>query len=290
MPTSIPTPSHRGKVRDHYPIDDHHMLMVASDRLSAFDVVFGQLIPGKGRVLTALTEFWLRHLFPDFPHHLVTTDMSELPVELRSIPDLNGRGMIVQRAEMLPIECIVRGYLFGSVVGEYATQGTACGVKLPSGLVKASQLPEPIFTPSTKAAVGHDENINFATAEQALEDAGFAGGTLDAVRTFCLTIYRRAYSYAMGRGIIIADTKFELGIIEGQLALCDEVLTPDSSRFWVASSWGPGLEPESLDKQPIRDYGDLIGWNRKPPPPVLHQDVIAATTARYERALELLTA
>lgn len=289
MTTFIPTSSHSGKVRDHYPIDDDRMLMVASDRLSAHDVVFDQLIPGKGRVLTALTEFWLTQLFADIPHHLITTDMDRLPAELRAVPDLDGRSMIVRLARMLPIECIVRGYLFGSVVGEYATQGTACGVELPSGLVKASQLPEPIFTPSTKAVVGHDENINFATAEQALESAGFATGTLDAVRAFCLTIYRRAYSYALGRGIIIADTKFELGIIEGQLALCDEVLTPDSSRFWVASSWEPGTEPESLDKQPIRDYGDLIGWDRKPPAPELHQDVIAATSVRYQRALELLT-
>jgi phosphoribosylaminoimidazole-succinocarboxamide synthase len=290
MITPIPTPDHSGKVRDHYRIDDSCMLMVASDRLSAHDVVFDQLIPGKGRVLTALTEFWLTQLFTDTPHHLVTTDMSQLPESLQAIPDLDGRGMIVRRAKMLPIECIVRGYLFGSVVGEYQEQGTACGVALPSGLVKSSQLPHPIFTPSTKATVGHDVNINEEAARAELLNMGCSPDLYNRVVAMCLDLYQRAAAHALARGIIIADTKFELGLIDGQLAVCDEVLTPDSSRFWVASSWEPGLEPESLDKQPIRNYGDLIGWNRKPPAPELHPDVIVATSARYQRALEVLTA
>jgi phosphoribosylaminoimidazole-succinocarboxamide synthase len=290
MTTSIPAPFHSGKVRDHYLIDDVRMLMVASDRLSAHDVVFEQLIPGKGRVLTALTEFWLTRLFTDIPHHLVTTDMSQLPIELRAIPDLDGRGMIVNLAKMLPIECIVRGYLTGSGYKEYAKTGAVCGIQLPPGLLDTSRLPEPIFTPSTKATTGHDVNINEAAARAALLNVGCSPDLYDRAVAICLDVYERAAAYALARGIIIADTKLELGLVNGVLTLCDEVLTPDSSRFWEADSWEPGRAPVSLDKQPVRDWAVRTGWNLKPPAPLLPPEVVAATSARYQYAQMRLVA
>ena len=285
-----PQPIHRGKVRDSYDVGANHLLIVASDRISVFDVVLGEEVPGKGKVLTALTEFWLTRLLADIPSHLVTTDMiSGIPTAMTAIPDLQGRGMLVRRAEMLPLECIVRGYLYGSVMNEYREFQTATGIPLPSGLLKASELPEPIFTPSTKATEGHDQNIGFSAAKQVLSDSGFDPGLADEVAEQSLENYNRARAYALERGIIVADTKFEYGLVDGKLTLCDEVLTPDSSRFWEASTWQPGKEPVSYDKQFVRNYYESLGWDKKLPAPPLPEEVIAGTQAKYQEVLALLT-
>lgn len=260
-------------------------LVVASDRISVYDVVLPQLVPGKGKVLTALTEFWLNEVLSDIPHHMITTDMSGLSADLRAIPDLQGRGMHVRQANMLSLECIVRGYLYGSVMKEYGAHGTATGIQLPVGLLKASKLPQPIFTPSTKAEVGHDENITLAQAG-ALVDPDL----LRQVQELSLEIYMRAAAHALERGIILADTKFEFGIIDGRLTLCDEVLTPDSSRFWVAETWRPGEEPDSYDKQFVRNYyADVYpGWNKTAPAPDLPDEIIAGTQEKYNEVLGLI--
>lgn len=283
-----PTPYRTGKVRDNYDAGEDHILVVATDRISVFDVVLPQPVPGKGKVLTALTEFWLSELFPDFPNHMVTTDMvNGIPTELTGIPDLQGRGMLVRRAEMLPLECIVRGYLYGSVTKEYETKGTATGIPLPTGLLKASKLPEPIFTPSTKADVGHDENITLAQAGELVDPE-----LLRQVQDLSIEIYTRAHAHAAARGIILADTKFEFGIIDGQLKLCDEVLTPDSSRFWERETWEPGREPVSYDKQYVRNYyaDNHSDWKKTAPAPDLPDDIIAGTRAKYDEVLKVLTA
>jgi len=243
---------------------------VTSDRISAFDVVLDRPIPHKGRVLTALTEFWSHQMDDIVPNHLVSVD---------------GASMVVRKADMLPIECIVRGYLSGSAWKEYTEQGTVHGMKLPPGLQQSERLPDPLFTPSTKAAVGdHDENISFDAA------ADLVGVEVAAeAAAICLAVYGRAADRAAAAGIIIADTKFELGWIDGRLALCDEVLTPDSSRFWESSAWQPGTTPPSFDKQPVRDWLESTGWDKRPPPPPLPDDVVAATSARYVSAYERLT-
>jgi phosphoribosylaminoimidazole-succinocarboxamide synthase len=264
---------------------------VTSDRLSAFDVVMAEPIPNKGRVLTAMTAFWFE-LFEDMKatvgSHLISTDLADLPSEVRGESELAGRVMLCHRAEMLPVECIVRGYITGSAWKEYKKEGTMHGTPLPKGLLESSKLPEPVFTPSTKAAVGdHDENISFDQA------ANLVGRELaTTLRDVSLALYSRGAAWAAERGIIIADTKFELGRIPktGELVLCDEVLTPDSSRFWPVAQWEPGKTPPSFDKQPVRDYLETLDWGKKPPPPPLPQAVVDATSTRYVEAYERITA
>lgn len=274
---------HAGKVRDVYDAGDGRLLLVTSDRISAFDVVMAEPIPDKGRVLTAMSAFWFETLADVAPSHLVSTELDDLPEEARR-PELAGRVMLCRRAEMLPIECIVRGYLSGSAWKEYRTSGTMHGTPLPAGLREAEQLPEPVFTPSTKAAVGHDENISFDAA------ADLVGTELATrARDVSLELYRRGAEWAAERGIIVADTKFELGIVDGELVVADEVLTPDSSRFWPAERWSPGATPPSFDKQPLRDHLDGLDWDKAPPPPPLPDGVVEATRDRYVAAYELVT-
>jgi phosphoribosylaminoimidazole-succinocarboxamide synthase len=270
-----------GKVRDIYELDDKHLLFVTSDRISAFDVVMAEPIPDKGRVLTAITAFWLDQLSDVAPNHLVSLDV---PAGAGSDPDLAGRIMVVRRAEMLPVECIVRGYLSGSAWAEYRRSQTMHGQPLPAGLRQSERLPEPVFTPSTKATVGHDENISF---EQAVELAG--PDLAEEARRISLSAYEQAAALAAERGIIIADTKFELGVIDGELCICDEVLTPDSSRFWPADGWQPGETPPSFDKQPLRDWLEASGWSKTPPPPPLPAEVVEATRTRYIEAYQRIT-
>ncbi|HET6875315.1 MAG TPA: phosphoribosylaminoimidazolesuccinocarboxamide synthase [Acidimicrobiales bacterium] len=270
-----------GKVRDIYELDDKHLLFVTSDRMSAFDVVMAEPIPDKGRVLTALTAFWLEQLADVAPNHLVSF---EVPSAVANVPDLEGRIMVVRKAEMLPIECIVRGYLSGSAWAEYKKSGTMHGIALAQGLQQSQKLPQPVFTPSTKAETGHDENISFEEASK------LTGPELaEEARRISLAAYEKAADLAAERGIIIADTKFELGIIDGELCICDEVLTPDSSRFWPAESWAPGGTPPSFDKQPLRDWLEGTGWDKTPPPPALPDDVVRATRDRYVAAYERVT-
>lgn len=272
-----------GKVRDIYDAGDDRLLMVTSDRLSAFDVVMAEPIPDKGRVLTAMSAFWFETLDGIVGSHLLSTSLDDCPPAARR-DDWQGRVMLCRRAEMLPIECIVRGYLTGSAWKEYRTEGTMHGQQLPADLLESSQLPEPVFTPSTKAAEGHDENISFAAAVDLI-------GTdlAERARAVSIELYTRGAELAAARGILIADTKFELGLIDGELVLCDEVLTPDSSRFWPAEAWEPGRTPPSFDKQPVRDYLDGLDWDKQPPPPPLPADVVATTSARYVDAYERIT-
>lgn len=273
-----------GKVRDLYEIDDKRMLMVASDRLSAFDVILDQPIPGKGQVLTAVSNFWFEQLKGLVPDHF-TGDRVEDVVPADELPLVEGRAVVVKRLKPVPVEAIVRGYLVGSGWKEYQADGTVCGISLPAGLKEASRLPEPIFTPSTKAEVGdHDENISYARCEEII------GSELAAkVRDASIRLYQAAAEYALGKGIIIADTKFEFGLDEdGNLILMDEVLTPDSSRFWPADQYAEGTNPPSFDKQIIRDWLENSGWNKEAPAPQVPQDVIELTAAKYREALERL--
>lgn len=273
-----------GKVRDIYDAGDGRLLMVTSDRISAFDVVMNEPIADKGRVLTAMTAFWLDHLSDVAGSHLISTSLDDLPEEARRA-DWAGRVMLCRRAEMLPVECIVRGYLSGSAWKEYKATGTMHGTALPEGLQESDQLPEPVFTPSTKAEQGlHDENISFDAAVNLVGQE-----TADRAKSISLELYRRGSEWAAARGIIIADTKFELGFIDGELVVCDEVLTPDSSRFWPADEWKPGITPPSFDKQPVRDYLDTLDWNKQPPPPPLPDTVVDASRARYREAYERIT-
>jgi len=284
----LPLPHlYSGKVRDIYAVDDDRLLMVTSDRLSAFDVVMAEPIPQKGRVLTAMSAFWFDQTGDVVKGHLLSTDVADLPADVQAVADtedLAGRIMLTRRAEMLPIECIVRGYLSGSAWKEYRAYGTMHGTALPEGLRESDQLPEPVFTPSTKADEGHDENISFAQAVD-LVGAEMAGKLRDA----SIEVYRRGAAWARERGIIIADTKFELGLVDGELVLCDEVLTPDSSRFWPVDAYEPGGAPPSFDKQPVRDYLDTLDWDKKPPPPALPDEVVDATSRRYVEAYERIT-
>ena len=273
-----------GKVRDLYEIDDKRMLMVASDRLSAFDVILDQPIPGKGQVLTAVSNFWFGQLKGMVPDHF-TGDLVEDVVPADELPLVEGRAVVVKRLRPVPVEAIVRGYLAGSGWKEYQDSGMVCGIPLPKGLKEASRLPEPIFTPSTKAEVGdHDENISYARCEEII------GSELAArVRDVSIRLYQAAAEYALGKGIIIADTKFEFGLDEdGTLTLMDEVLTPDSSRFWPADQYAEGTNPPSFDKQIIRNWLENSGWNKEAPAPQGPQDVIELTAARYREALERL--
>ena len=276
---------HRGKVRDIYRIDDAHMLIVTSDRLSAFDVVLPTPIPGKGEVLTQLSNFWFARTHNLIPNHLVAMPVEQVVPDAEERRQLGNRAIVVRKLKTVPIEAIVRGYIVGSGWKEYQKAGTVCGIKLPAGLREADRLPEPLFTPSTKAAVGaHDENISF---EQATKIVG--RDVAEQVRTASLAIYKECAAYALTRGIIIADTKFEFGVDEqGRLTLIDECLTPDSSRFWPADSYKPGANPPSFDKQYVRDYLESIGWNKKPPAPALPADVVAKTVEKYREALRRL--
>jgi phosphoribosylaminoimidazole-succinocarboxamide synthase len=279
---------HSGKVRDIYAVDDDRLLMVTSDRISAFDVVMDEPIPDKGRVLTAMSAFWFAELADVVTGHLISTDVADLPPEAQKVAaeaDLAGRVMLTRRAEMLPVECIVRGYITGSAWKEYRAAGTMHGAAMPAGLRESDRLPEPVFTPSTKAEVGDkDENISFDAAADLIGDALAA-----KVRDVALDVYQRGADWARERGIIIADTKFELGLVNGELVLCDEVLTPDSSRFWPTDAWQPGSTPPSFDKQPVRDYLDGLDWDKTPPPPPLPPDIVAATSERYVEAYERIT-
>ena len=273
-----------GKVREIFAVEGH-LLLVATDRISAYDAVLSSPIPDKGRVLTALTDFWLDHLGDVVDNHRITCAPSAFPEVLAPVRDLlAGRAMLCHRAEVVPVECVARGYLSGSGWVDYQATGAVCGVALPDGLVESDRLAEPIFTPATKATSGHDENVTFD------EVAARIGGDLAGrLRDVTLTLYRRAADHAAGRGILLADTKFEFGFVGGRLSLVDEVCTPDSSRFWPAQEYRPGGPPPSFDKQYVRDWLTASGWDRTPPAPALPDDVVAATRDRYVRAYELLT-
>ncbi|MGQ9689098.1 MAG: phosphoribosylaminoimidazolesuccinocarboxamide synthase [Desulfobaccales bacterium] len=278
-------PRHQGKVRDIYDLGDR-LLLVATDRISAFDVVMADPIPDKGRILTQIAAFWFRLLADVIPHHLISLDVDDFPPACQPYREiLAGRTMLVRKTRPLPVECIVRGYLAGSGWADYCKTGAICGIPLPAGLKESDRLPEPLFTPSTKAEMGtHDENITFAEAEATL------GAELAArVREVSLALYRRASSWAEPRGIILADTKFEFGLINGDLLLIDEVLTPDSSRFWPRDDYAPGRPQKSYDKQYLRDYLESLGWNKQPPPPPLPPEVVANTRDKYLQALKNLT-
>lgn len=276
---------HRGKVRDIYDLGDK-LLIVATDRLSAFDVVLPTPIPDKGKILTLMTLFWLDFLSDIVENHLITAKVEDYPEELKEYTDiLKDRSMIVKKAKVLPVECIVRGYLSGSAWREYRERGEICGLKLPEGLRESERLPEPIFTPSTKAELGkHDINISFEEMKKIIGES-----LADAVRTISLKLYQKAHAYALERGIIIADTKFEFGLYEGRLILVDEVLTPDSSRFWPKDTYAPGRPQESFDKQFIRDWLKNSGWQEGTPPPSLPPEIVSQTRERYLEALYRLT-
>ncbi|MBM4284873.1 MAG: phosphoribosylaminoimidazolesuccinocarboxamide synthase [Deltaproteobacteria bacterium] len=275
----------QGKVRDIYDLGDR-LLLIASDRISAFDVVMADPIPDKGRILTQISAFWFSHLADVTPNHLITSRVEEFPPACRPYAAmLAGRTMLVRKCRPLPVECIVRGYLAGSGWAEYRQTGTVCGISLPPGLTESAALPEPLFTPSTKAELGaHDENITF---EKAVTLIG--ADTAARVRELSLVLYCRARNWAEPRGIIIADTKFEFGLADGGLILIDEVLTPDSSRFWPRDDYQPGRPQKSFDKQYLRDYLESLHWNKQPPPPPLPPEVVANTRTRYLQALKSLT-
>ena len=274
-----------GKVRDVYRLDNEHLLFVATDRISAFDYVLATGIPHKGRVLTQISLFWFDFLKDVVPNHLVTADVNRYPATIKAhIDELRGRSMMVMRAEMFPVECVVRGYLSGSGWKEYKASGKVCGITLPSGLKESDQLPEPIFTPATKATTGHDINISFEEMCK-LVDPELAR----RLRDISLEIYKKAAGYARQRGIIIADTKFEFGQTAQGITLADEVLTPDSSRFWPADKYEPGKAQESYDKQYVRDYLEQIHWNKQPPAPALPPEVARRTSEKYLEAYRQLT-
>jgi phosphoribosylaminoimidazole-succinocarboxamide synthase len=274
----------RGKVRDVYAAGDF-LVIVATDRLSAFDYVLPTPIPDKGRVLTQLTIFWLDLLRDIVPNHFVSAKVDDYPPQFHAFRDqLEGRSMLVRRAKMFEVECVARGYVSGSGWKDYRRDGRICGIPLPAGLLESSRLPEPIFTPATKAQSGHDENISFDTVAKQIGEA-----LADRLRALTLQIYGRAARYAESRGILIADTKFEFGFVGDELVLADEVLTPDSSRFWPLASYQPGGAQASFDKQYVRDYLESIQWNKQPPAPALPADVIQRTSDKYREAYRLLT-
>jgi phosphoribosylaminoimidazole-succinocarboxamide synthase len=277
---------HQGKVRDLYDLDGRHMLIVASDRLSAFDVVLPDPIPGKGRVLTQISNFWFGKTRHIAPNHLTGLGIDAFVTDPAERAMLEGRAVVVKRLQALPVEAVVRGYLIGSGWKDYQRSGGVCGIPLPAGLEMASRLPEPIFTPATKAEAGaHDENVDFDAVVAAIgEDIAHR------VRELALALYGYAASYALERGIIIADTKFEFGLDEaGQVVLMDEALTPDSSRFWPQDTWRPGISPPSFDKQYVRDYLETLDWDKRAPGPRLPAGVIQRTAEKYEEALRRLT-
>ncbi|MFA6350374.1 MAG: phosphoribosylaminoimidazolesuccinocarboxamide synthase [Candidatus Omnitrophota bacterium] len=274
----------RGKVRDVYELGNR-LLVVSTDRISCFDVVLSDGIPYKGKVLTALSVFWFELLNDILPNHFITSQVKDYPKELQSYSDiLSGRSMLVKKTRALPVECVVRGYLSGSGWKEYKKSRSICGIKLPDGLKESDKLPEPIFTPTTKADVGHDESVPQAYVENKLgkETAG-------KLKDYSIAVYKKASDYALTRGIIIADTKFEFGIFEDQIIIIDEVLTPDSSRFWPKDQYKPGSGQPSFDKQFVRDYLEACGWDKTPPAPRLPNDVIEKTTSKYLESYRMLT-
>jgi phosphoribosylaminoimidazole-succinocarboxamide synthase len=274
-----------GKVRDVYSVGDQQLLFVATDRISAFDYILATGIPHKGRVLSQISLFWFDYLADLVPNHLITADVNQYPPDIRKYADqLRGRSMLVQRAEMFPVECVVRGYISGSAWKEYKATGKVSGITLPVGLKESDAFPEPIFTPSTKATTGHDENISF---DQMCQTVGVE--TASHLRDLTLRVYKKAAAYARQRGIIIADTKFEFGRTAKGITLADEVLTPDSSRFWPADKYAPGRPQDSYDKQYVRDYLEEIHWNKQPPAPALPADVARRTSEKYLEAYSQLT-
>ena len=273
-----------GKVREVFDLGDR-LLFVATDRISAFDCILPTPITDKGRVLTQLSLFWFKQLRDVVKNHFITANTAEYPAPLRRhAAALEGRSMLVCKAQVLPVECVVRGYLAGSGWAEYRTAGTVCGERLPAGLFECSELPQPLFTPSTKAAAGHDENISFARMQEIV-----GAETAGLVQRASLALYGAARQYARSRGIIIADTKFEFGVVNGAVLLIDEVLTPDSSRFWPAEQYAPGAAQPSFDKQYVRDYLLTLDWNKEPPAPALPAEVVQQTRAKYLQALRMLT-
>lgn len=276
---------HRGKVRDVYEVNEEQLLLVATDRISAFDCIMPTPIPRKGSILTALSAFWFQHLGNLTGHHLITSNFDEMPEIVRRNEDLRDRSTLVKRTVVFPVECVVRGYLEGSGWKDYKATGSICGHNLPAGLQQCDKLPEPLFTPATKAAEGHDENISEA---RFVEIIGTEAA--DKLKSLSLEIYRSASEYALGRGIIIADTKFEFGLDkDGNILLIDEVLTPDSSRFWSAETYEPGHAQPSFDKQFLREYLETLDWNKQPPAPSLPDEIVEATMQRYLAAYRLLT-
>ncbi len=276
-----------GKVRDLYDVDEELMLMVASDRLSAFDVVMNEPIPNKGRVLTGLTDYWLHEFAGDVPSALVSCDprvIDRTVVGFFDQPELHGRTMLARKADMLPIECIVRGRLAGQAYSEYASEGTVHRMIAPAGLRLTDPFPEPIFTPSTKEESGHDQNIDLKSAAQIVGDA-----RLEEARTLCLDLFARAAKKLDAVGLVLADTKFELGLVDDELAVCDEVLTPDSSRIWPKDEVRPGEVPPSFDKQPFRDWLTAMKWDKTPPPPPVPEEIVRETSSRYVTAYERVT-
>jgi phosphoribosylaminoimidazole-succinocarboxamide synthase len=274
-----------GKVRDVYRLDNEHLLFVATDRISAFDYVLGTGIPHKGQVLTQISLFWFDFLKNIVPNHVVTADVDRYPAVVKKYANqLRGRSMLVVRGDMFPVECVVRGYLSGSGWKEYQASGKVCGISLPAGLKESDKLPEPIFTPATKATTGHDENISFEHMYQIVDPE-----EARRLRDISLRLYTTAANYALERGIIIADTKFEFGRTASGITLADEVLTPDSSRFWPADHYAPGKAQESYDKQYVRDYLEQIRWNKKPPAPSLPPEVARRTSEKYLEAYRQLT-
>ena len=286
MQTSLPgVKLHgRGKVRDIYDLGSHY-LIVATDRLSAFDVVLPTPIPNKGKVPTQMSAFWFDHFKDKVRNHVVSTRVEDYPAELQPFRDqIERRSMLVKKAKVFPVECVARGFLTGSGLKDYNKTGKVCGITLPAGLRDSDRLPEPIFTPSTKAETGHDENISEDMAARIVGNQN-----LQRLKELTLSLYSQAVEYASQRGIIICDTKFEFGVIDGVISIVDEMLTPDSSRFWPADQYSPGKPQPSFDKQFVRDYLERIGWNKQPPAPELPQDIVAATSAKYVEALKVLT-
>jgi len=283
LDTSLPLPlARRGKVRDVYDLGEA-FLFVATDRISAFDVVLSPGIPDKGRILNQISNFWFDH-FRNIGNHLIETEFEKFPAEVRAHPELRGRSVIVRRCSVIPIECVARGYLVGSGWKEYQQSGTVCGIRLEHGLQNAAKLREAIFTPATKEETGHDQNISFKRMSEMI------GGDLAAqLRDLTLMIYQRAAEYALSRGIIIADTKFEFGLFDGRVVWIDEALTPDSSRFWPADQYLVGKNPPSFDKQFVRDWLESTGWDKNPPAPELPPDVVAKTREKYIAAYRQLT-
>jgi phosphoribosylaminoimidazole-succinocarboxamide synthase len=273
----------RGKVRDVYDVGEDRLLLVASDRISAFDVVLPNPIPDKGRVLTGVTLFWLERTADRIGNHLISADRRDFPEPFRSEPSLSGRSMLARKAEVVPVECVARGYLTGSGLRQYRAEGHVCGVPLPPGLVESDRLPEPIFTPTTKAAEGHDLPLTF---EQTVDLVG--RGLAERLREVTIGLYERGAEVAAERGIIVADTKFEFGFSDGELILIDEVLTPDSSRFWPADGYAPGRPQPSFDKQFVRDWLDASGWDHESPAPDLPPEIVERTARTYRDAYELI--
>ncbi|NLX64588.1 MAG: phosphoribosylaminoimidazolesuccinocarboxamide synthase [Clostridiaceae bacterium] len=275
----------KGKVRDVYKVGEDKLLMIATDRISAFDVVFDDLIPDKGRVLNGISEFWFDFCKDIIGNHLITTDVTEYPMGLSKFKEeLQGRSMLVKKVEMIEVECIVRGYLEGSGLKDYKATGKISGIKLPEGLKQADKLPEPIFTPSTKAKEGHDINVSFEYVKEQIGEE-----LASAIKEKSISLYKKAEEYALSKGIILADTKFEFGILDGELVIADEMFTPDSSRFWELSDYEPGRPQKSFDKQYLREYLESLDWDKTPPAPRLPKEVIEKTRAKYIEAYERLT-